>query len=69
MSNELIVCLSTILHTPPHTPTPPKKKKKKIFYVWNLNKCRADRHMPSYAKKIVDMYNKNGEIEKMLSNK
>lgn len=32
-------------------------------------KERADRHMPSYAKKIVDMYNKNGEIEKMLSEK
>ncbi|XP_023909464.1 7-hydroxymethyl chlorophyll a reductase, chloroplastic isoform X1 [Quercus suber] len=32
-------------------------------------KERADRHMPSYAKKIVDMYNKHGEIEKMLSNK
>ena len=68
MNNELIVCLSTIL--PPTPPPPPQpQKKKKIFYVWNLNKCRADRHMPSYAKKIVDMYNKNGEIEKMLSNK
>eukprot|EP00262_Sarcandra_glabra_P013668 TRINITY_DN3850_c0_g1_i2.p1 TRINITY_DN3850_c0_g1~~TRINITY_DN3850_c0_g1_i2.p1 ORF type:complete len:481 (-),score=54.92 TRINITY_DN3850_c0_g1_i2:161-1534(-) len=30
-------------------------------------KQRADRHMPSYAKKIVDMYNKNGEIDEMLS--
>ena len=68
MNNEHIVCLSTILHPPPHKKTK-KRKRKKIFYVWNLNKCRADRHMPSYAKKIVDMYNKNGEIEKMLSNK
>lgn len=32
-------------------------------------KQRADKHMPSYAKKIVDMYNKNGEIDQMLSNK
>ncbi|KAL6189347.1 hypothetical protein ACLB2K_040736 [Fragaria x ananassa] len=32
-------------------------------------KERADRHMPSFAKKIVDMYNKNGEIDKMLSAK
>lgn len=39
------------------------------LYCWNINGCRADRHMPSYAKKIVDMYNKNGEIEKMLSEK
>jgi hypothetical protein len=38
-------------------------------YCWNINGCRADRHMPTYAKKIVDMYNKNGEIEKMLSEK
>ncbi|KAL5542473.1 hypothetical protein UlMin_010183 [Ulmus minor] len=32
-------------------------------------KERADRHIPSYAKKIVDMYNQNGEINQMLSNK
>lgn len=32
-------------------------------------KERADRQMPSYAKKIVGMYNKNGEINQMLSNK
>ncbi|RVW96738.1 7-hydroxymethyl chlorophyll a reductase, chloroplastic [Vitis vinifera] len=32
-------------------------------------KQRADRHMPSYAKKLVDLYNQNGEIDKMLSNK
>ncbi|KAL2326002.1 hypothetical protein Fmac_025060 [Flemingia macrophylla] len=32
-------------------------------------KERADRHMPSYAKKIVDMYNQNGQIEKMLSDR
>ncbi|XP_052189461.1 7-hydroxymethyl chlorophyll a reductase, chloroplastic [Diospyros lotus] len=30
---------------------------------------RASRHMPSYAKKIVSMYNKNGEIDQMLSRK
>ncbi|KAK2993352.1 hypothetical protein RJ640_007619, partial [Escallonia rubra] len=32
-------------------------------------KERADRHMPSYAKKIVSAYNQNGEIDQMLSNK
>ncbi|XP_040869473.1 7-hydroxymethyl chlorophyll a reductase, chloroplastic [Glycine max] len=32
-------------------------------------KERADKHMPTYAKKIVDSYNQNGQIEKMLSNK
>ncbi|RWR96075.1 7-hydroxymethyl chlorophyll a reductase, chloroplastic isoform X1 [Cinnamomum micranthum f. kanehirae] len=32
-------------------------------------KLRADQHMPSYAKKIVEMYNENGEINKILSNK
>ncbi|KAI3928647.1 hypothetical protein MKW98_024248 [Papaver atlanticum] len=31
-------------------------------------KQRADKHMPSYAKKIVDRYNKNGEIDRFLSN-
>lgn len=34
-----------------------------------MKTCRADRHMPSYAKKIVDIYNKNGEIDRMLSAK
>ncbi|KAL8162854.1 hypothetical protein V2J09_014343 [Rumex salicifolius] len=28
---------------------------------------RAARHMPSYAKKLVDSYNQNGEIDQMLS--
>eukprot|EP00268_Persea_americana_P030941 TRINITY_DN3000_c3_g1_i11.p1 TRINITY_DN3000_c3_g1~~TRINITY_DN3000_c3_g1_i11.p1 ORF type:complete len:147 (+),score=19.91 TRINITY_DN3000_c3_g1_i11:281-721(+) len=32
-------------------------------------KPRADQHMPSYAKKIVEMYNENSEINKILSNK
>ncbi|KAL9232964.1 hypothetical protein vseg_008016 [Gypsophila vaccaria] len=32
-------------------------------------KQRAAMHMPSYAKKLVDAYNRNGEIDKMLSNK
>ncbi|XP_058095030.1 7-hydroxymethyl chlorophyll a reductase, chloroplastic [Magnolia sinica] len=32
-------------------------------------KQRADEHMPSYARKIVDLYNENGEINRMLSNK
>ncbi|XP_073279112.1 7-hydroxymethyl chlorophyll a reductase, chloroplastic isoform X2 [Primulina huaijiensis] len=32
-------------------------------------KQRADKHMPSYAKKLVAMYNQNGEIDKMLSTK
>ncbi|CAA0839954.1 7-hydroxymethyl chlorophyll a reductase-chloroplastic [Striga hermonthica] len=30
---------------------------------------RADRHIPSYAKKLVSLYNQNGEIDRMLSNK
>lgn len=30
-------------------------------------KQRADRHMPSYAKKLVAMYNQTGEIDKLLS--
>ncbi|KAL0388283.1 UNVERIFIED_CONTAM: 7-hydroxymethyl chlorophyll a reductase, chloroplastic [Sesamum radiatum] len=32
-------------------------------------KQRADRHIPSYAKKLVAMYNQNGEIDQMLSAK
>lgn len=28
--------------------------------------CRADQHIPSYAKKLVSLYNKNGEIDKIL---
>ncbi|XP_047951891.1 7-hydroxymethyl chlorophyll a reductase, chloroplastic [Salvia hispanica] len=32
-------------------------------------KERAEKHMPSYAKKLVSMYNQNGEIDQMLSNK
>ncbi|KAL0349079.1 UNVERIFIED_CONTAM: 7-hydroxymethyl chlorophyll a reductase, chloroplastic [Sesamum angustifolium] len=32
-------------------------------------KQRADRHIPSYAKKLVSMYNQNGEIDQMLSAK
>ncbi|CAA7015312.1 unnamed protein product, partial [Microthlaspi erraticum] len=32
-------------------------------------KQRADTHMPSYSKKIVEMYNKNGQIDQMLSEK
>ncbi|OIV98865.1 hypothetical protein TanjilG_21200 [Lupinus angustifolius] len=32
-------------------------------------KERADKHMPTYAKKLVDLYNQNGQIEEMLSNK
>ncbi|KAH9650513.1 7-hydroxymethyl chlorophyll a reductase [Citrus sinensis] len=32
-------------------------------------KKRADKHMPSYAKKIVEMYNQNGQIDQMLSSK
>lgn len=31
--------------------------------------CRADKHMPLYAKKLVAMYNQNGEIDQMLSRK
>ncbi|KAK9146293.1 hypothetical protein Sjap_006196 [Stephania japonica] len=30
-------------------------------------KQRANSHMPSYAKKLVDLYNQNGEIDQMLS--
>ncbi|KAI9073645.1 hypothetical protein K1719_044388 [Acacia pycnantha] len=29
----------------------------------------SDRHMPTYAKKLVDLYNQNGKIDEMLSNK
>ncbi|KDP33365.1 hypothetical protein JCGZ_12914 [Jatropha curcas] len=32
-------------------------------------KERADRHAPSYAKKIVELYNQNGQIDRMLQNK
>ncbi|CAK7327359.1 unnamed protein product [Dovyalis caffra] len=32
-------------------------------------KDRADRHTPSYAKKIVESYNQNGQIDLMLQNK
>uniref|UniRef100_A0A6N2N7W3 Coenzyme F420 hydrogenase/dehydrogenase beta subunit N-terminal domain-containing protein n=1 Tax=Salix viminalis TaxID=40686 RepID=A0A6N2N7W3_SALVM len=32
-------------------------------------KERADRHTPSYAKKLVKSYNKNGQIDLMLQNK
>lgn len=39
------------------------------LYCFNMNACRADKHMPKYAKKIVDLYNQNGQIEEMLSNK
>ncbi|KAL9319061.1 hypothetical protein ACSQ67_015578 [Phaseolus vulgaris] len=40
------------------------------LYVNRLwGKERADRHMPTYAKKIVDLYNKNGQIDKMLSDR
>lgn len=41
------------------------------FVVVNMEiaECRADKHMPSYAKKIVAMYNRNGEIDQMLSNR
>jgi hypothetical protein len=28
--------------------------------------CRADQHIPSYAKKLVSLYNKNGEIDKIV---
>lgn len=30
-------------------------------------KQRADRHIPSYAKKIVEAYNENGRVDQMLS--
>jgi 7-hydroxymethyl chlorophyll a reductase len=29
-------------------------------------KKRADQHIPSYAKKLVSLYNKNGEIDKIV---
>ncbi|KVH91056.1 Coenzyme F420 hydrogenase/dehydrogenase beta subunit, C-terminal [Cynara cardunculus var. scolymus] len=32
-------------------------------------KERADKHMPSYAKKLVAMYNEKGEIDQILSSK
>ncbi|KAF8392090.1 hypothetical protein HHK36_022431 [Tetracentron sinense] len=38
------------------------------FGCYSLN-YEADKHMSSYAKKIVGMYNQNEEIDQMLSNK
>ncbi|EOY05476.1 Coenzyme F420 hydrogenase family / dehydrogenase, beta subunit family isoform 3 [Theobroma cacao] len=32
-------------------------------------KQRADKHIPSYAKKLVDAYNQNGQIDQMLTRK
>lgn len=29
--------------------------------------CRADQHVPSYAKKLVAMYNQKGEIDELLA--
>lgn len=40
-----------------------------IFNIWNFDLCRAEMHMPSYAKKLVAKYNENGEIDQMLSAK
>lgn len=28
--------------------------------------CRADQHIPSYAKKLVSLYNENGEVDNIL---
>ncbi|CDO99360.1 unnamed protein product [Coffea canephora] len=38
-----------------------------VYRIWG--KQRADRHLPSYAKKIVTIYNQNGEIDQMLLTK
>ncbi|CAA6662560.1 unnamed protein product [Spirodela intermedia] len=35
-----------------------------VYRFWG--KQRADRHMPSYAKKIVEAYNVNGEVDRIL---
>ncbi|MCO5563853.1 hypothetical protein L7F22_017502 [Adiantum nelumboides] len=35
-----------------------------VHRVWG--KKRADEHIPSYAKRIVDMYNEKGEIDQLL---
>lgn len=44
-------------------------KYKVVSNILSAKTFRADKHMPSYAKKMVDMYNKNGEIDEMLSSK
>ncbi|XP_031503389.1 7-hydroxymethyl chlorophyll a reductase, chloroplastic [Nymphaea colorata] len=38
-----------------------------VYRTWGER--RAERHMPSYAKRLIDMYNKNGQIDSLLSNK
>lgn len=38
-----------------------------VYRTWG--KQRAEKHMPSYAKKIVTMYNDKGEIDTLLSTK
>ncbi|KAH7834475.1 hypothetical protein Vadar_016380 [Vaccinium darrowii] len=40
-----------------------------LYTTRTWGKERADKHMPSYAKKLVATYNQNGEIDEMLSNK
>lgn len=40
-----------------------------LYVVRKWGKQRADKHTPSYAKKIVASYNENAEIDKMLSTK
>ncbi|KGN56790.1 7-hydroxymethyl chlorophyll a reductase, chloroplastic [Cucumis sativus] len=37
-----------------------------VSRIWG--KQRADKHEPTYAKKIVDLYNQKGEIDRILSN-
>ncbi|CAN6476937.1 unnamed protein product [Victoria cruziana] len=35
-----------------------------VYRTWG--ESRAEHHMPSYAKRLVDMYNKNGQIDSLL---
>lgn len=40
-----------------------------LWMLVNWNLCRADQHTPSYAKKIVELYNQKGQIDQMLQSK
>ncbi|XP_039134768.1 7-hydroxymethyl chlorophyll a reductase, chloroplastic [Dioscorea cayenensis subsp. rotundata] len=40
-----------------------------LYVMRKWGKTRADRHIPSYAKKIVESYNESGVVDQMLSQK
>ncbi|KAG7018830.1 7-hydroxymethyl chlorophyll a reductase, chloroplastic, partial [Cucurbita argyrosperma subsp. argyrosperma] len=39
-----------------------------LYVTRKWGKQRADKHEPTYAKKLVDLYNQKGEIDRILSN-